>query len=243
MNMKKLRLAVGLLALALAVVAGSSSAEARGPSVCTEGVIPAGSYGALTVTGNCTFGEGEVTINGNLSVAPGAVLNDHAMSSATVHVTGNVMVGAGGVVGLGTYAPAPSHDSAVVDGNVIGNGAATLYLGGMTIHGNLLVKGGGDAGRNLPIKDDTIDGNVIVQRWTGLWFGIIRDEIGGNAIVNNNSAADPTTDPGIDSSEIVTNTIRGNLICSGNTPAPQVGDSEGATNTVGGQKLGQCAGL
>ncbi|MBS1888100.1 MAG: hypothetical protein JSU06_13025 [Actinobacteria bacterium] len=240
--MKKWRLLVGLSAFVLAVVAGTSSADARGTSVCAEGTIPAGTYGAVTVTGNCTFGEGTVTINGNLTVAPGAVLNDHAMAPATVNVTGNVLVGRGGVVGLGSYAPGP-HTSAMVGGNVIGNGAASLYLGAMTVKGNLIVSGGGDPGRNLPIKDDTIGGNLIVQGWSGLWFGIIRDEVGGNVIVTNNAAADPTIPPGIDSSEIVTNMIKGNLICSGNTPAPQVGDSEGATNTVGGQKIGQCAGL
>lgn len=241
--MKKLRLVVGVLTLALSGVAASSVTAAPGKNVCTGGTIAAGTYNHMTVTGTCTFGDGTVTINGNLTVAPGAVLNDHAGSPAFVHVTGNVIVGQGGVGGLGTYAPSPAHDSAVVDGNVIGNGAATLYLGGMTVHGNLIVKGGGDAGRNLPIKDDTIDGNVIIQGWTGLWFGVIRDNVGGNVIVNDNTAADPTTLPGVDSSEIVTNTIGGNLICSGNTPAPQVGDSEGATNTVGKHKLGQCADL
>lgn len=241
--MKKWRLLVGLAAFALAVVAGTSSADARPNIVCTEGTIAAGTYGPLTVTGNCTFGEGTVTIDGNLTVAPGAVLNDHAAAPAIVYVTGNVSVGQGGVVGLGSYAPTGSHSSAVVGGNVIGNGAASLYLGGMTVRGNLIVDGGGDAGRNLPLKDDTVGGNLIVQNWTGLWFGIIRDEVGGNVIVHNNAAADPTTLPGSDSSEIVTNTIQGNLICSGNTPAPQVGDSEGATNTVNGNEIGQCAGL
>lgn len=241
--MNKWRLVVGLSAFVLAVIAGSSSAQARGTNVCAEGTIAAGSYGALTVTGNCTFGPGAVTVNGNLTVAPGAILNDHAASPADVHVTGNVTVGREGVVGLGSYAPSPAHDSALVDGNVIGNGASTLYLGGMTVGGNVIVNGGGDAGRNLPIKDDTIGGNLVIQGWTGLWFGVIRDDIGGNAIVHNNTAADPTTPPGSDSSEIVTNTIQGNLICSGNTPAPQVGDSEGATNTVGGHELGQCTGL
>jgi hypothetical protein len=34
-----------------------------------------------------------VNINGNLNVADGAILNDHAASSATVLVTGNVIVG------------------------------------------------------------------------------------------------------------------------------------------------------
>ncbi|HET7130411.1 MAG TPA: hypothetical protein VFJ93_15175 [Gaiellaceae bacterium] len=243
--MNKLRLVVSVLTLVLAAVAASSvtAAPGKGKSSCTGGTIAAGTYGSMTVTGECTFGDGTITINGNLKVAPGAALNDGARATAFVHVTGNVIVGEGGVVGLGTYDPSPAHATAVVDGNVIGDGAASLYLGGMTIHGNLVVSGGGDAGRNLPIKDDTIDGNVVIHGWTGLWFGVIRTDVGKNVIVTDNAAADPTTLPGIDSSEIVTNTIAGNLICSGNTPAPQVGDSEGATNTVGGHKLGQCAGL
>ena len=54
-------------------------------------------------------------------------------------------------------------------------------------------------------------------------------------------AADPVTDPGDDSSEIVTNTVSGNLICAGNVPGVQVGDSEGGANTVTGNKLGQCS--
>jgi hypothetical protein len=36
-----------------------------------------------------------------------------------VHVTGSVKVGKDGVLGLGNYNPAPSHMSAVVDGNVV----------------------------------------------------------------------------------------------------------------------------
>jgi hypothetical protein len=48
----------------------------------------------LNVTGDCTFANGAaVNINGNLNVADGAILNDHAASSATVLVTGNVIVG------------------------------------------------------------------------------------------------------------------------------------------------------
>jgi hypothetical protein len=242
--MKKLRLllAVGVV-LALAAVGSASLAAAPGTASCTGGTIAAGTYGNFTVTGNCMFAAGTVTINGNLTVADGAVLNDHAASPATVHVRGNVKVGKGAVLGLGNYNPVPPHNSAVVDGNIVANGAATLYLGGMTVHGNVVSNGGGDAGRNLPIKDDQIDGNLIIQGWRGLWFGVIRDIVGGNVIVNNNVALDTTQLPGIDSSEIVSNTISGNLICQGNDPVAQVGDSEGAQNTVGGHKIGQCAGL
>jgi hypothetical protein len=243
-KLRKLRLLVGLSAL-LGLAAIGSTALAAGPkaATCSGGEIAAGTYKGLTVTGTCTFGAGAVTIDGNLTVAPGAVLNDHALSPANVHVTGNAIVGQGAVLGLGTYAPAPAHDSATVDGNVISNGAASVYLGGMTVHGNVIVNGGGDPGRNLPIKDDTIGGNLIIQGWSGLWFGVIRDVVGANVILTNNVAADTSQPPGSDSSEVVTNTISGNLICHGNAPLPQVGDSEGAVNNVGGHKLGECAGL
>ncbi|HEY7208431.1 MAG TPA: hypothetical protein VH416_09315 [Gaiellaceae bacterium] len=243
----KLRLLLAAC-VALGLTAVGSAALAAGPAntTCSSGAIAGGTYNNVTVTGSCTFADGAaITINGSLTVANGAVLNDHALSTATVHVRGNVTVGKGGVVGLGSYPepPTPGHDSAFVDGSVIGNGAASLYLGGMTVRGNVIMNGGGDPGRNLPIKDDTIGGNLIIQNWKGLWFGVIRDVVGGNVILTNNVAADPSTLPGSDSTEVVTNTIRGNLICTGNVPIAQVGDSEGAINTVSGRKLGECASL
>jgi hypothetical protein len=236
--MNKLRLLAALCVLLGLVVIGSAGAK---PATCSGGEIAAGTYDGLVVTGMCTFADGaEITIKGNLTVADGAVLNEHAGSTAIVHVTGNAAVGRGGVLGLGTYIPGPDHTAAIVDGNVIATGAATLYLSRATVHGNVIVTGGGDPGRNLPIKDDTIGGNVIVQGWSGLWFGIIRDTVGGNVIANGNVASDPTTLPGDDSTEIVTNTISGNLICSGNVPVAGFGDSDGAPNTVSGRKLGEC---
>src|SRR5689334_17517619 len=145
--MTKLRLLLGLCALLGLVVIGSAGAK---PTTCSGGTIAAGTYDGLVVSGNCTFANGAaITINGNLTVADGAILNDHGGGPATtVHVTGNAIVGRGGVLGLGTYAPGPTHTVAVVDGNVIANGAASLYLSRATVHGNVVVNGGGDPGRN-----------------------------------------------------------------------------------------------
>ena len=162
------------------------------------------------------------------------------------------MVGKDGVLGLGNYNPVPH--SAIVDGNVTANQPETLYLGGMTIHGNLVSNGGGnpDSERNFPVKDDTVDGNVSIQGWHGFWFGIIRVHVGGNVIVANTSGTQvglPGTEfEGIlDSTEIVSNVIGGNLICHRNTPPAQIGDAildEGnGANTVGGNALGECAAL
>jgi hypothetical protein len=243
-----------LLASVLLVLGGGSSALAAGPGsgTCSGGQIAAGTYRGFTVTGNCTFAPGTLTINGNLIVADGAILNDHVASSSgvQVHVTGNVLVGRGAVLGLGNYNPALPHDSATVDGNVLANQPMTLYLGGMTVHGNVVSIGGSGPGRNFPIKDDQIDGNLILQGWSGLWIGVLRTAVGGNVIVANNSGIQTGDEPpyiGVpDSTEIVSNTIRGNLICLGNDPAAQLGDAAlegGGPNTVGGHKLGECASL
>jgi hypothetical protein len=250
--MTKLRLLFVLCAVGvLATLGSTASAAAPDSFTCSGGTIPAGTYSSLTVTGTCLFGPGTLTVNGNLTVRPGAILNDHVASSfgVTVHVGGNVLVGKGGVVGLGNYNPVPPHVSAVVDGNVIANEPQTLYLGGMTIHGNLISTGGSGPGRNFPIKDDQIDGNVILQGWSGLWFGLIRTHVGGNVHIARMSGTQ-TGLPGtefegiLDSTEVVSNTIGGNLICQRNSPAAQVGDAAedgGGPNTVGGHKLGECA--
>lgn len=242
--MTKLRLLLGLcVLLALGVLGSGALAAAPGAGTCSGGSIAAGTYNGLTVTGNCTFAGGTVTIDGNLRVTDGAILNDHAGSTATVHVTGNVLVGKGAVLGLGSYAPNGPHGT-TVDGNIVASQPLSLYLGGMTVHGNVISTGGGDPGRNFPIKDDTIDGNLIIQGWSGLWMGVIRGAVGGNVIIANNVAADTSEEPGNDSTEIMTNQISGNLVCHHNTPAAQVNPNDGGEpNVVGGQKIGECAGL
>jgi hypothetical protein len=259
--MGRISVLLGSVVLMLAVSGSIATAAKPGSGACSGGapgfgnaeVIPAGTYAGFTVTGFCVFGPGTMTINGNLTIADGAQLNDHASGqSESVHVTGNVTVGKGAVLGLGDYTPVPPHTSAVVDGNITAHQPETLYLGGMTVHGNLVSSGGGNPAseRNFPIKDDTVDGNVIVQGWNGFWLGVIRVNVGGNVIFANNSGTQvglPGTEfEGIlDSNEIVSNVIGGNLVCHGNTPPAQIGDAildEGnGPNTVGGNALGECA--
>jgi hypothetical protein len=254
--MKKLRNTVFLLTLALFSLAASSAVAARpGSATCASGTIAAGTYSSLTVTGVCSFGGGTVTVTHNLVVADGAALNDHAASPlTTVHVGGNVLVGKGAIVGLGTYNPSAPHGS-VVDGNVIANQPLSLYISFTTIHGNLISHGGGGGAtgefRNFPTKDNTIDGNVVIDGWTGGWIGFIRNHVGGNVIFSHNrSVINGLVNPPVagqvdsDSSEVMTNVIGRNLICQGNTPKAQVNpDDGGQPNTVGGHKIGQCAGL
>jgi hypothetical protein len=238
----KTRLLLGLCVfLALGVVGSSALAATPSLGTCSGGAVPGGTYKGFIVTGNCIF-TGTVTIKGDLVVARNALLNDHAASTATVHVTGNVLVQKGAVLGLGDYDP--THNNATVDGDIIANQPLTLYLGAMTVRGSVISNGGGDPGRNFPIKDDRIGRDLIINGWSGLWMGVIRDTVGRNVVVSNNHATDTSQLPGSDSTEVMTNVISGDLICFGNSPAAQVNPLDGGLpNTVGGKKIGECAGL
>lgn len=238
--MRKLQLTVVAFAATLAFVATGAASSKPPAATCSDGTIDSGTYGRFTVTGTCTFAPGAtITIDGNLTIARGAILNDHAGVPASVHVTGDVKVERGAVLGLGSYDPTAQQQT-VVDGNVVAHKAATLYLSFMTIHGNLVSTGGGDPTRNLPLKDITVGGNLIVRGWSGLWFGIIRDTVGGNVIVNHNVAADTSQLPGSDSTEIANNDIAGNLVCHKNTPPAQLGDTEQPPSRVAGETNGEC---
>jgi len=252
--MRRMRLLVALFVLCGLTAASSSMAAAPGSATCSGGPIAGGTYTSLTVTGFCWWAGDPVTITRNLTVADGALLNDHDFSTASVTVGGNVKVGKGAVLGLGSYNPFSGQHTTVV-GNIIANQPLTMYLSFMTVHGNLISNGGGGGVtgefRNYPTKDITVDGNMIIQGWTGGWIGVIRDHVGGNLVFSNNASVinglvvPPV--PGVvdsDSSEIMTNVVGGNLICHHNTPAAQVNpDDCGQPNTVRGHKIGECAGL
>ncbi len=252
-QMRRITFLLAVLAAITGIAVAVAPAAPSGAATCTGGPIAAGTYTSLLVTGNCSFAGGTVTVTGNVTVADGALLNDHAVSTATVHVMGNVTVGRDAVLGLGRYAPpvTPAPQSGtVVDGNIVANQPLSLYLGAITVHGNVVSNGGGGGVtgefRNFPTKDDIIDGNLIVQGWQGGWLGVIRNQVSGNVIVSDNASVRTEDGPGVDtdSNEVMTNVIRGNLVCMGNTPPAQVNPLDGGLpNTVSGVKVGQCAGL
>ncbi len=257
--MKKIYLLVVAAFAALLAIGGSTALAGKpgSPDPCATGSLGSGTYDGFTVTGTCKVAHGaNVTINGNLTIADGAVFGGLFDPANLVHITGNVKVGKGALFGLGY------GTTAVIDGNVNANQPLSLYLGNMTIHGNVVSNGGGTADRfyNFPIKDNTIDGNLIMHGWAGGWIGAVRNTVGGNIDFSNNSSvvhatndatctgtfpngcdATPGADP--DSSEPVQNTISGNLICHNNSPAAQFGDSGAGPNIVSGNKIGECAGL
>ena len=212
-----------------------------------------GSYRNLTITGNRYVASGTtLTVSHNLTIARGACLD--AFTLGTVTVGNNIRVAKGAILALGCtpgslgppFNQPPCFGQTTDDTvgrNLVADHPYTMYLDGDTIHGNLVSNGGGPGLGppfvNFPVKDNTVDGNLIMQGWHGGWAGVIRDTVGGNVIYSRNkSVLDP------DANEVQTNTVSGNLICQGNSPSAQVNPADGGMpNTVGGRKIGQCTGL
>ena len=254
--MKATKLAIGVSGL-LVLAFGASPSFAVPPdrNTCSGGVLAPGVYNGLTVTGDCVI-NGDVTINGNVTIKPDAYL-DAAYLGTRLAVNGNIHVGRNATLGLGCsfgyhdcgFDPTAWLGAVTVNGNIVATQALTMYLDFTTIHGNVVANGGGDItrvdpnGLVFPIKDNVIDGNVMVHGWQGAWFGIIRNTIGGNVTAIATAGTRLGDDGMPDSTEIVTNTIAGNLVCVHNSPPAQIGDSGGTPNTVGGNKIGECAGL
>ena len=247
--------AVALLVMALP---GAALAVAPDAGMCSGGEIGSGTWSSFRVTGDCTFADGAtVQINGNLTVAAGAVLNDHAASTAVVNVGGDVLVGPRAIFGLGTYATPGAVGPDTVGGSIIANRPLTLYVGGVTVGGNVISVGGGLASpaaadfRNFPFKDNVVHGNLLIEGWHGGWLGVIRNHVGRNAVIVGNVSRSNPAGPGVDgdSTEVMgsvlgTQTIGGNLICLGNTPDAQVNPVDGGLpSIVGGRAIGECRSL
>jgi hypothetical protein len=265
--MKKLSsLLAGVAATAAAVALPTATSAA--PAETCSGAL-SGAHNSVTVKGTCVVTD-SVTINGNLTIANGAVF---VGSPSPIHVTGNVKVGKGAQLLLGWNAGEGEVGPDVVDGNIHAHRPLALYLGNITVHGNVTSNGGGTAARfyNFPVKDNQIDGNLVITGWKGGWWGVIANTVGGNVVLSHNRSVVVPADesacegtfprgcdalPGVDedASEVQSRFIpdlsdnpqhiSGNLVCVGNTPVAQVNALDGgAANVVGGRKIGECAGL
>jgi hypothetical protein len=251
-------LAVVVVAVgALQIVAATESFAASG-ATCSGGSVAAGSYSSLTITGPCTVDAGNVSVAGNLTVAPGGELVA-AFGGSDVHVGGNLAVQSNGVLILGCEPEAfvclndPDQSvGTLITHDTIGRNLATQDALAVIVHAttiglNEVVQGGGGgvtcdstipntggAPAYIDFEDTTVGGNAIIQNVQSCWAGFIRDSVGGNVIYQNNTFADP------DASELTTNTVQGNMICTGNSPQVQFGDSSGTPNNVGGKAIGEC---
>jgi hypothetical protein len=262
-KMKRIKLMlatfVGVFTVLVPVLALSTAPAMADPTtvpLCPGGDVTAvhGTHKNLTITGQDYVATAGLTVRGNLTIAPGACLD--AFSLAPVHVRGSIFVYQGATLALGCspgalgppiQPPCNSETTSdTVGGNIVASQPLTMYLTANNIGGSVVSIGGGPGlGAppttpyvNFPTKENTIGGNLVIEGWQGAWMGAVRNNVGGNVIISNNTSA---INP--DSTEVATNTIGGNLICTGNSPAAQFGDSGGTTNAVGGKKKRQCAGL
>ncbi|HEY7143444.1 MAG TPA: hypothetical protein VH637_04290 [Streptosporangiaceae bacterium] len=137
----------------------------------------------------------------------------------------------------------------VIHGNLIVNQALGVVLHDSTVDGNVTQTGGGGGESCDPAGvfnqdvgfppyssyiDSTVHGNVTVTNLTTCWFGMFRNQIGGNAVNTNIVNGD------IDGNEDEGNIIHGNFSCQNNSPADQWGDGDSASNQVAGNATGMC---
>ena len=249
------------VAAALALPTGSAMAAAPGPApdTCGGGSVGGGTYASLTITGFCDVVPGAVIdVVGNLTVAPGAFF-DAQSSPSTVTVGKSVTAGQDSIMGLGCQpfsvfhpdgSPVTSsghpcqndpagHSVILVKGNVTTTDANTVLLHGITVNGNVTLRGGGG---DIPwsLKVNNVKGNLTVDGVTADWVGVMRNAVGKNLTVTNVTA----TDPGDPDRKVfvAVNNVGWNLNCSGLLPGVSGGFNPTLHNIVGRQATGQCAG-
>jgi hypothetical protein len=259
----------GALSLAGANAAG---ANPPGPYNCTgsNGFVPAGTYSSVTISGVCYMPAGNVNIQENLDVEPGALLDAvspgdpaaHHVVPATVNVGGNVNVGTGAVLLFGCSPNISCADPAGVtydqiDGNLNGNGALAVVVHSATINGNVSLVGGGDGisgGASCSAAPAPWSGDASLTG-TPVYTDLEDAVVGGNLNISNlescwlgtlrdqvsgNATFVGNSMGDPDAMEIGNNLIGGNMNCTTNHPAVQYGDGGAAPNMVGGSAGGQC---
>jgi hypothetical protein len=247
---------------AVLVLSGAGVASANGTTgsgtsygryTCSGGDIASGHYARITVTGACSVAaDAVIKVAGNVRVAGGAVLDAQSAPSSIV-VGGDVIAGAGSLLGLGCQPPdyvgnsahactvePDGHSTITVKGSVTAINADTVLLNGVTVRKNVTLTGGGG---DIPwsIKNNRIHGNLTVTGQTAEWLGVLFNWIGGNATLLNITLHD--VDPGAPGVYVVRNTIRRNLSCFGLDPGVSGGFIPGEVNVVGRHAIGQCASL
>ena len=253
--------ALSAVAAGLGVGTGIAGASPGNNYTCTGGdfatqtftPIPSGNYANITVVGVCNVLSGtEINVTGNINVAPGGVFDAQSFSS-TINVGHNVTAGSGSLLGLGCLPNPPGHttghpclddpksSSITVNGNVTATRADTVLLDGITVNGNVALLGGGG---EIPwaIKMNTIGRNLIVGDMTPNWIGVIRNKIGGNAILTNIHITDALFGDEAPTIFVASNMVGQNLICFKLGPAV-AGGFPGEVNVVGQHAIGQCANL
>ena len=154
--------AAALLGLVIAPALMASAASAAplggggGAYTCTGGDVPPGAYSSILITGVCYMPAGTIVVRGNLTVAPGALLDavtpgdppSSPVVPATVLIGGNVFVGKGAVLLFGCSPniscgspPGISFDR--IGGSLTAIGAQGVVVHSAAIGGSATLLGGG----------------------------------------------------------------------------------------------------
>jgi hypothetical protein len=246
-------IAIAFTGLAAIPALASGSYTCSGGSPSNPSVIPAGTYGSITVKGFCAPADpGALTVDKSLTVAPGGTFFS-LFGHATVTIDGSVDVQSGGRLALGC-APAfdlscfddpnaTSHD--MILGNLSAERAELLIVHNDTIDGNVGVAGGGGGlscknihGLHTPpyvdFSTNTLGRNASVAGLRTCWAGFSDNTIAGNVSYDNNKTLIP------DGNFVGGNTIARNLSCYRNSPRPHLSDFNPVPNSVSGNTEGQC---
>jgi len=249
-------LVASLVASATGLIGSTAIAGATQGYTCTGGSIQSGTYASITVTGSCHVERNAVVnVLGNIKVEAGATL-DAQTAPSTITVGNNVTAGSGSLLGLGcqantAHAPHPcaiQPDGAsviTVKGNVEARDAFLVLLNGITINGNVTLRGGGGGGSGFADwaeKNNTIGGNLTISHVTPDWLGVLFNKVSGNVTLSHIWSIDPG-DEGNGAVMVVVNTITGNLRCEALGPRLSGGFIPGARNIVAGKTFGQCIDL
>jgi len=222
----------------------------------------------MIISGVCYMPVGTITVRGDLTVQPGALLDatspgDPAANprqAATVVVGENMSVGKGAVLFLGC-SPFISCPTAVnydrIGGSLTATGALGVVVHSVTIGGSFVLKGGGDgiAGHAACVADPAPWSRDSSLSGIPIYSDAEDNSIAGNisvvglkscwlASLRNRVGGNATyvgnTMGDRDAMEITNDLIGGNLICTDNVPSVQFGDSASAPNLVGGRATGEC---
>ena len=165
--MKVLRPSLALAATLSVMLIGAGTVSASSLSTTTAntdksytctghhgGIVRPGVYSSMTIAGVCYMPAGTILVRGNLTIAPGALLDGAAtlgdpaagpILPATLEVGGNVAVGRGAVIVLGC-SPAGgcegvTHDR--IEGSLTAIKAQAVLMQAVSIGGSATVVGGG----------------------------------------------------------------------------------------------------
>ena len=239
------------------------------------GVLKAGSYSSgVVVKGLCEVNDGVAHVIGPLTLNSGsAMIAAYGMKHSKLTVDGNVTVGRGATFVLGcntTSFPcaddpnqnAPTLSSLpVVTGNVTENAPLGVIIHSTKLGGGITQTGGG-GGVSCAVpttgpfaafksqiysdyEDDTITGNLVVNKITTCYLGIARVHV-NTMKVTYDTMGDP------DAIEITSNVVKHNLVCSHDKQnvwdSSEKSFSQTGTyprtlkrNTVDGKREGQCS--